>query len=171
MKTKEELVKLAEHYFKNPEVNKMFATRDGNFFHANGHNYATGHAERLPEGMRDIYTITRADLGQEVSMSDRSKGDLQEFAREQGHPESEWKNLKKDDLLDYLEDMASAGDTPDAEEETDETEDDKSEDIADELSPDDISDEDAAAYLAYRGKPAVHQGRVTNKFKEWKKNQ
>ncbi len=57
--TKEQLTEKGAYYFENKEVQVMFATPDGQFFHANARQYADGHAASINE---EVITIERSDL-------------------------------------------------------------------------------------------------------------
>jgi len=57
--TKDELIEAAKPYFSNEDVDMMFATGDGHFFHAHSKNHAMNQAKIKSVQM---FEITRADL-------------------------------------------------------------------------------------------------------------
>jgi len=59
MFTKAQLIERGRHYFDSKDVNKMYATSDGNFFHESSKNYADSHAKGLKT---QVIEITRGDL-------------------------------------------------------------------------------------------------------------
>lgn len=56
---KQELIKRAKPYFEKANINVMFATEDGNFFHKADRHYAFGH---VSGSNMQVFTITREDL-------------------------------------------------------------------------------------------------------------
>lgn len=93
----------ALEFFKTkPLAPEVFATSDGFLFEKNAD--AVSHSRTLED--QEIETIlnlpnlaTNDDI---VSLHSMKVAELHEKAVEFGLPESEWKSLKKDDLIDYL---------------------------------------------------------------------
>lgn len=161
--TKEEIIPNAVQFFeKNPECQEMLATTDGNFFNTDSKrsHYAASHASTLPD--KEVYRITRADaMGAGGGLADMTSKELKVLCAE--YPNEEWKSLKKDALIEYIEGKQET--TDDSEEPTndsEETEDDTG------ISPDEVTEEDAAAYKEATSKPAVWQNKVTSGFIAWK---
>ena len=104
MKTRKELVELSKQYFKNPEVNVMYATRDGNFFHESHSNYASSHAKSNPD-LGAPEKITRAEFVKALPLKDWKLPELREHCIEQKYPEEDWGKLKQKDIVKYITDM------------------------------------------------------------------
>ena len=60
MLSKSELIKRCRHYFDNKNVNVMYATEDGHFFHEGGQHFAQSYARS--NNFSEVIKITRADL-------------------------------------------------------------------------------------------------------------
>lgn len=145
MKTKDQLIKSSEQYFKGTEVEIMYATSDGNFFHKEGLNYASAHAQTNKLG--EVFTITRADYDNMI-------------------------NPQEESSEDQPGDETPPEDTPQDDPQEESSEDQESNTNLDNLKPEDISVEDAKAFMAQSesGKAkSVHKGKVTAAYIEWKK--
>ncbi len=59
MFTKAQLIERGRHYFDSKDVNKMYATSDGNFFYEDSKSYADSHSKSLKT---PVIEITRGDL-------------------------------------------------------------------------------------------------------------
>lgn len=59
MFTKAQLIEKGRHYFDKKDVNKMYATPDGNFFYESSKTYADSHAKTVK---LEVIEITRTDL-------------------------------------------------------------------------------------------------------------
>ena len=83
---KTKLLEKAKPYFRNPEINKLFVTEDGNIFYSNASNYAKAHSKHHD---LKLYTIVREDYEgkkePEVKKEDESTGKKpREIAKELG---------------------------------------------------------------------------------------
>lgn len=77
---KQELITMAIPYFeKNENIQMMYATKDGNFFHKEHKHYAFAHAKSTNE---QPITITRADLEDKPETSDTIEINSTEYSLE-----------------------------------------------------------------------------------------
>lgn len=97
MYTKAQLIEKGRHYFDNKEVNKMFATPDGNFFYENSRNYADSHAKSKKDPEFQVIEITRMDLNKEEP---KAKAKKEPTEKEEGKKEEP--KAEKDDELAEL---------------------------------------------------------------------
>jgi len=105
MHTRTKLIEIAQQYFKNPEVNLIYATIDGNFFNESSYNHASNHIKRNPT-LGEIETITRADFTEELPLIDWSLDKLQGHCIEQDYTLADWETKEKPELITYIQQMA-----------------------------------------------------------------
>ncbi|GAA5096896.1 hypothetical protein GCM10023210_31260 [Chryseobacterium ginsengisoli] len=94
--------KALEFFESKPEAKEVFATSDGFLFEKNPD--AVSHSRTLDD--QEIETILNSldldDLDEIVVLHGLKVPELKAKANQLGLPESEWKSLTKDDLIDYL---------------------------------------------------------------------
>ena len=97
MYSKDQLIERGEHFFNDPNVEVMYATEDGQFFHENAKNYATGHAKSQK---CHCFKITRADCN--PPLKSLPLENLQQICEKEGYPKEEWGELKAAKLRTYI---------------------------------------------------------------------